>query len=209
MTLGDFQSRRGLQEHSLNKGNVGKPRSCWRWRLRRTLKIVEAIRLLEAIKREDELNNAQMSKENMKEKYLSSPFSRFNVCMALAYLGRRESTPSSLRGLGERFLDYAIELDPQVADAHLLKAWYLRDRGETEQAIASAQRALAVDPDYAKGWSGLGFFLMESNQLAEAADAFNRTLELYPGCPQRKTIMEIISGIQENVPFSTARQNDR
>ena len=170
---------------------------------------IETVRLLEEIKREDVLNNAQMAKEDMKEKYLSSPFSGFNACMALAYLGRNDNLPSSLLSLGEKFLDYAIEINPRVANAHLLKAWYLRDRGETKQAIASTLLALAVDPDYAKAWSGLGFFLMESNQFVEAAGAFNKTLELYPGCPQRKTIMEIISDIRQNAPFSTARQNDR
>jgi tetratricopeptide (TPR) repeat protein len=170
---------------------------------------METVRLLEEIKREDVLNNAQMAKEDMKETDLSSPFSGFNACMALAYLGRNDNLPSSLRSLGEKFLDYAIEINPRVANAHLLKAWYLRDRGETKQAIASTLLALAVDPDYAKAWSGLGFFLMESNQFVEAAGAFNKTLELYPGCPQRKTIIELISGIQQNAPFSTARQNDR
>ena len=106
-------------------------------------------------------------------------------------------------------MDYALEVQPGVADAHLLKAWYLHDRKETEQAIGSTYRALAVDPDYAKAWMGLGFFLMESNQFAEAGSAFKRALELYPGCPQRKTIMEIISGIEQNLPLATAQNNNQ
>jgi protein O-mannosyl-transferase len=165
--------------------------------------------LLEGIKREDELNSAQAAKDKMKENYLSSPFSRFNAAMALAYKLRREDLPSGLRKFGEKSLDYALELQPTVADAQLLKAWYLRDRNETEPAIASARRALAVDPDYAKAWAGLGFFLMEANQLEEAVSAFNKTLELYPGSPQRKTIMEIIAGIQENIPHPANQGNEQ
>ena len=161
---------------------------------------------MEGLKREDALNRAQIAKENMKKTYLSSPFSRFNAFMAVAYLGRNDSTPPRFRSLGEKFLA-CIAINPTVPDAHLLKAWYLRDRGETEQAVASAQRAL-LDPEYAKAWSGLGFFLMESNQFAEAAGAFNKTLELYPGCPERKAIIDLISDIQQNVPFSTAQKND-
>ena len=89
---------------------------------------METVRLLEGIKSEDELNKAQAAKENMKEKYLSSPFSRFNAAMALAYKLRRENLPSGFRKFGEKSLDYALELQPAVPDAHLLKAWYLRDR---------------------------------------------------------------------------------
>jgi len=125
--------------------------------------------------------------------------------MALAYKLRRENLPSGLRKFGEKSLDYALELQPGVADAHLLKAWYLRDGNETEQAIASAKRALAADPDYAKAWAGLGFFLMEANQLEDAMSAFNKALDLYPGSPQRKTIIEIIAGIRENIPLSAAQ----
>ncbi len=168
---------------------------------------METVRLLAGMKREDELNQAQVAKEAMKEKFISSPFSRFNAAMALAYKLRRENLPSGLREFGEKSIDYALELQPDVADAHLLKAWYLRDGNETEQAIASAQRALAVDPDYAKAWAGLGFFLMEANQLEEAASAFSKALDLYPGSPQRKTIIEIISGIRENIPLSADQKS--
>jgi protein O-mannosyl-transferase len=168
---------------------------------------LETVRLLKEIEKEDELNNTQMAKENMKEKYLSFPSSRFNACMAMAYLLRRDNLPSPLRGLGEKCLDHALEIQPEVADAHLLKAWYLRERSEIEQAIASAQRALAVDPQNAKAWSGLGFLLMESNQFTQAVSAFKKTLELYPGCPQRKTITEIITSLEQEAPFSMAENN--
>lgn len=168
----------------------------------------EAVRLLEGIRREEELNAAQLAKENIKQKYVHHPFSRFNGCMALAYLARNEKIPSPFRKLGERFLDYALQIRAGAADAHLLKAWYLHDRRETERAIDSTQRTLAVDPDYAKAWMGLGFFLMESNRFAEAKSAFNRVLDLYPGCPQRKTILEVISGIEQNIPLATAQNNN-
>jgi tetratricopeptide (TPR) repeat protein len=129
--------------------------------------------------------------------------------MAMAILLRRDNLSAPFQGLGEKSLDYAIELQPGVANAHLLKAWYLRDRNETVQAIASAHQAIASDPDYAKAWAGLGFFLLESNQLEEAVAAFSRVLELYPGSPQRKTILEIISGIRENMPLSAESKNEQ
>jgi tetratricopeptide (TPR) repeat protein len=128
--------------------------------------------------------------------------------MVIAHVLKRDSQPASFRSLGERFLDYALKVQSEAADAHLLKAWYLHDRRETEQAIDSTRRALAVDPNYAKAWAGLGFFHLESNRFAEAKSAFNRALDLYPGCPQRQTIVEIISGIEQNLPLTTAQNNN-
>ena len=167
----------------------------------------EAAGLLESITREDDLNASQMIRDNMKQEYLHRPFSPFKASMALAYLGRNEKMPSVLKRFGEKFLDYAIEIKPGAADAHLLKAWYLHERKETGAAIDSAHRALYMDPEYAKAWMGLGFFLMESNRFPEAVNAFKKALEVYPGCPQRKTIVEIILGIEQSLPVSTAQNN--
>jgi hypothetical protein len=38
-------------------------------------------------------------------------------------------------------------------------------------------------------------------------NAFKRALEVYPGCPQRKTIVEIILGIEQGLPVTTAQNN--
>ena len=166
---------------------------------------METIRLLEGIKREDELNYAQISKENMRQKYQSSPFSRFNASMALAHLARRDNTPPALRSLGEKLLDYALEIQPGVADAHLLKAYYLHDRKELDPAIAAILRALALDPDYAKAWLALGYFRMELNEFPAALSAFRKGLELYPGCPQRQSVLAVITAIEQNPALSTAQ----
>ena len=57
----------------------------------------EAVRLLEGIRREDELNETQLTKDNIKQNYLHHPFSRFNGSMALAYLARNDKMPSSFK----------------------------------------------------------------------------------------------------------------
>lgn len=126
--------------------------------------------------------------------------------MAMAYLLRVPSYPQLLRNLGEGFLDYALELQPGAPDAHLLKAWYLYDRKEIQQAVVSAERALAVDSNYAKAWLGSGYFLMELNQFPEAVASFQRGLELYPGCPQRQSVRQLIANI-EQISFLSTAQN--
>jgi len=166
----------------------------------------EAIRLLDDIKREDGLNYTQVKKEYITQEYQSSPFSRFNASMALAYLARTPTWSGYFRSVGEKLLDYALEIQPGVADAHLLKAYYIHDRKEIDPAIAAVDRALALDPDYARAWLALGYFRMELNDFPGAVAAFKRGLELYPGCPQRQSVLAAITAIEQN-PALTTTQN--
>jgi protein O-mannosyl-transferase len=167
----------------------------------------EAVRLLTGINREDALNYAQIIKENAKQEYQSSPFSRFNASMALAYLVRTPDAPAPLRNLGEKLLDYALEIQPGVADAHLLKAYYLHGRKEIEPAIMATQRALALDPGYAKAWLALGYFRMELNDFPAALSVFRKGLELYPGCPQRQSVLAVINAIEQNQALAIAQNH--
>lgn len=165
----------------------------------------EAVVLLETLMREDTLNYAQNTRENTKQTYQSSPFSRFNASMALAYLARTPGWSGYFRSVGEKLLDYALEIQPGVADAHLLKAYYVHDRKEIEPAIEATERALALDPDYARAWLALGYFRMELNDFPGAVTAFKRGLELYPGCPQRASVLAAITAIEQNPALTTAQ----
>lgn len=156
-----------------------------------------AVRLLEGINKEDALNYAQTIKENTKDKYLSSPFSRFNACMALAYLIRTPNRSAPLPKMGEKLLDYALEMQPEVAEAQLLKGYYLHDRKEIKSAVEAARRALVLDPDYAKAYLALGYFLMDLNEFPAAVAAFHKGLELYPACPQRQAVRDLIANIEQ------------
>ncbi len=165
----------------------------------------ESAQILAELDREDEINLVQMSKEGMRETYQSSPFSRFNASMALAYLARTPGWSGYFRSVGEKLLDYALDIQPEVADAHLLKAYYVHDRKEIEPAIAATERALAVDPDYSRAWLALGSFRMELNDFPGAVTAFKRGLELYPGCPQRASVLAAITAIEQNPALTTAQ----
>ena len=165
----------------------------------------EALRFLEGINREDALNRAQAIKQDTKHRYQSSPFSRFHASMALAYQARTPTWSGYFHGIGEELLDYALEIQPGVADAHLLKAYYLHDRKEIEPAMAATERALALDPDYAKAWLALGYFRMELNDFPGAVTAFKKGLELYPGCPQRQSVLAAITAIEQNPALTTAQ----
>ena len=89
------------------------------------------------------------------------------------------ATQQYLAGLGS--FDKATELKP---DDYVL--WYMRgnllnkDLRDYPQAIASYDRALAINPSFADAWMGKGRALHEQGQYTEALTAFGRSLQLSP-----------------------------
>jgi tetratricopeptide (TPR) repeat protein len=152
---------------------------------------------LEAIQQEDQMNQIQTAKGDLSSKYIHNPFSPFNFHMAMAFWIRKNHSNILPLSLGEFFLDRALKLGPEEADAHLLDGWYHFEKSETQEAIAAVDQVLKLDPDYAKAWLGAGFFLAKANQKEEAIQAFRKALELYPGCPQRLAILDIIRQLTE------------
>jgi protein O-mannosyl-transferase len=153
-------------------------------------------RLLEDLQDERVQNYVQQNKWSFEQKYVQRPFSPFRICMAISYLVRQHKLPPFFARLGEASLDYALQLDPDSSDAHLLKGWYHFEKNQVSEALLAAQKALELDPDYAKAWMGLGFFLTRGSKPSEAVPAFSKALELYPGYPQRASIIGIINSLQ-------------
>lgn len=158
----------------------------------------ESLKMLSEMERVDHLNEIQKDRWSFLDKYVYHPFSRFNFSMSVAFLIREKQLPSPATKIGEAFLEYALRLEPDAADAHLLKAWYLFEKDEVENAVAEAKLVLDRDPDYAKAWLGLGLFLVKSNP-EDAIQALNKALELYPGYSQRSVIRDLITTLEEKV----------
>lgn len=89
-------------------------------------------------------------------------------------------------------LDQAISLDPNYAEAHAKKAFFLeiwastyaasvheKERGQA-QAIASAERAIAIDPQLSGGYAALGAVHQDQLQLKRSLADFERADSL-PG----------------------------
>ncbi|MCE5334175.1 MAG: tetratricopeptide repeat protein [Desulfobacteraceae bacterium] len=133
-------------------------------------------------------DRAQQEKWNFSEKYVRNPFSKFNFCMAVAYLVQEKHLPGIFVEAGEKLLDAAIETNPGSADAWLLKGWYLYHADRADEAVAAARRSIECDPANAKPWLGLGFFLAKAGAAREAVAAFERVIEIYPRYSQRASI---------------------
>lgn len=159
--------------------------------------------MLDSIKKREDLNRIQQAKTNFTDKYVYHPFSKFNFCMATAFLIQKKRLPDPLLNLGEVLVQHAIQLQPRNPDARLLLGWYFYGKGEVGQALRSARQALKLDPDNAKSWLGLGFFLVKANQPQAAVDAFHKALALYPGYRKRRVILQLASSLQKDVPEKT------
>lgn len=157
---------------------------------------LDAVLLLDAARKWDEAGLVQREKWEFHRKYLSYPFSSFDLNVAVALLVCEYNLPAPFFGLGEWRLDKALALRPDSSDAHLLKGWYHHAGGRFPEALAEGMRAVKLDPLSAKAWLGVGFFQNSLNQREEALSAFRKVLELYPGCPERNAVRGIIKDIE-------------
>ena len=112
-----------------------------------------------------------------------------------AIAGRRGLAPSSadeLNGLGitlaqqgrldEAIADFrrALEINPDLAQAHHNLGIALQEQGRLEEAAASYRRAVELKPDYASAYNYLGMALKDLSRLDEAVACYRRAVELKP-----------------------------
>lgn len=171
-------------------------------------KLVE--NMLMSWKKEDALNRTQKEKWNFVEKYVRQPFSKFNFCMAFAFLVQERPMPQVLVHVGEKLLDKALEIEPHSPDALLLKGWYLFNKEDATGAAATARKALESDPTNAKVWLGMGFFLSKAGAVAEAASAFEKVIEFYPGYSRRAALEDMCARLRnpESLQPVSSNQNE-
>jgi serine/threonine-protein kinase len=75
----------------------------------------------------------------------------------------------------------ALAIRPASALAYSLLASYLRERGDSPEAVVAAKRAIALDPNYATSHYFLGLALRDTKDLPGAVVAFKRAAELESG----------------------------
>jgi CheY-like chemotaxis protein len=80
----------------------------------------------------------------------------------------------------EDLCDEVLAADDTLAEAHLLRATILIDRGEVEEALPPAERAVELDPKLADGHLHLGVIRQELGNPSGALTAYQRYLELDP-----------------------------
>ena len=91
----------------------------------------------------------------------------------------------------------AIELKPDLGDAHRQLSVILAQQERQEEALAAAQRALACTPDNAGLHHHLGKLLQRWERLDEAKAAFRRAIELKPDLGDAHRQLSVILAQQE------------
>ena len=71
-------------------------------------------------------------------------------------------------------VERALALDPELADAHALKAAHFRREGRTEEAQAAAETALRLDPESFEANTNAAMLHLAQGRLEDAARHFER-----------------------------------
>jgi adenylate cyclase len=72
----------------------------------------------------------------------------------------------------------ALDLNPNLAEAHVIKAWYLLEQGRPEEANQEIETALGLDPESWEVNRIAGKVLFLQGQLEEAARCYEKATEL-------------------------------
>jgi protein O-GlcNAc transferase len=99
--------------------------------------------------------------------------------IALAKAGRGDE--------GVAFMARAIERNPRQPDFLINLANIHRERGELFEAEPLLRRAVALAPQYLKGWQVFGSLLRQVEKLSEALEARRKAVALDPGSSALQT----------------------
>ncbi|MFA7197844.1 MAG: tetratricopeptide repeat protein [Methanoculleus sp.] len=79
------------------------------------------------------------------------------------------------------YLMRAVAMEPQYSEAFALLGDCYDELSEHDQAIASYDQALRIDPHHADAWFNKGMSLRSIGRDEEAAQCIARSIELYCG----------------------------
>lgn len=88
----------------------------------------------------------------------------------------------------------AIELKPDLAEAHTSLGVALASAGQLDQAIAQFKEAIRVSPDYAEAYYDLGLALNRKGQTEDAIRQFREAIRLKPGFTAAKASLRSALG---------------
>jgi TolB-like protein/Tfp pilus assembly protein PilF len=80
-------------------------------------------------------------------------------------------------------VDMALELDPELADAHAVRGLLANDSGNPDFAMASLRRALDINPNLLDARNWLALSLSDNGQIRKALEALTVLLEIDPLYP--------------------------
>jgi tetratricopeptide (TPR) repeat protein len=98
----------------------------------------------------------------------------------------------------ETLWQQVLDLDPNSSIAHSSMANVRYKQNRVPEGVELSRRAVAINPDYAEGYNGLGVGLAREGRVADAIAAYERALALEPRFDEAQT----------NLGVSLAQQGD-
>jgi len=147
---------------------------------------------LEKIERADAI---QQQKGSIKSKYANHPFiSKYNLYMATAYYLMKI-------GLEGPFVQYIINkaetINSNNVDIYWLKSWLLFKENLFNDAIVENDKAIALDPTFARLWINRGLYSFTANRYEDTVTALSKAIELYPAYPHKKQVEDMLANAKE------------
>jgi serine/threonine protein kinase/Tfp pilus assembly protein PilF len=97
----------------------------------------------------------------------------------------------------EQAFQRALELNPNIPEAHRHYAWYLRLFGRTDDALAEMKRAQEVDPLTPIYTAELGWLYWGAGQYEKAIEQAQKSLEMDPDFPVGLHVLGSVYAAQE------------
>jgi len=165
----------------------GEQATTWRRLLRRPEALDAYYRGLDGLNRITREANAQAAHafEQVTQLDPDSPMGYLGTAwthLSAFRYGWSDSGPESLR-LAADLARKALELDEQCADAHSLLGYYHLLSHAHDQAIASGERAVDLNPNHADNVANLACSYVVSGRPADAIAAMRRGMRLCPTYP--------------------------
>jgi tetratricopeptide (TPR) repeat protein len=91
----------------------------------------------------------------------------------------REMAMSGDHNSAINYLKKAITANPQYSEAYTLLGNCQDCLGQDEDAVASYNQALAIDPCHADAWFNKGISLKKMGQTKEASQCIEKSIDLY------------------------------
>jgi tetratricopeptide (TPR) repeat protein len=79
-----------------------------------------------------------------------------------------------------KYAQRAVEIEPQVWQAHMTLGSVLGRLGQPQEALAQHEQALRMNPDFAQAHYNCGVALMELGKVPEAVEQYEQALRLKP-----------------------------
>ncbi len=108
-----------------------------------------------------------------------------------------------LRDLGklneaELYTRKAIEINPDLAEAHFNLGGILQDLGKLKEAEISYRKAIEINPTYAEAYSNLGIILKDLGKLKEAEISYRKAIEINPDFAKAYYLLSLIKYSDDN-----------